>query len=106
VWPPFQENYVWEALQGAVAQAEILNRFGFDTYNWSSRALLRAVALVACGGWLSCNRRRQLGAAYRELPIRNDVLCTGSEQPGKNVGFSDWTHGPGRVRAAPHPCRI
>jgi hypothetical protein len=43
VWPPTKENYVWEALQGAVAQAVMLERAGYDVWSWSDRALLRAV---------------------------------------------------------------
>jgi len=42
-WPPQKENYVWEGLQGAVVQAEVLHRAGYDTWNWSDKALLRAV---------------------------------------------------------------
>jgi hypothetical protein len=42
-WPPPAENYVWEALQGAVAQARMLSRHGYDAFGWSDRAILRAV---------------------------------------------------------------
>jgi PKD repeat protein len=31
-WPPPKEDYVWEALQGAVAQAVILDRAGYDCW--------------------------------------------------------------------------
>ncbi|MEP7191094.1 MAG: discoidin domain-containing protein, partial [Roseiflexaceae bacterium] len=41
-WPPQKENYVWEGLQGAVVQAELLHRAGYDAWNWSDKALLRA----------------------------------------------------------------
>jgi len=40
-WPAPRENYVWEALQGALAQAVILHRAGYDVWNWEDRALLR-----------------------------------------------------------------
>ena len=42
-WPPPKENYVWEALQGALVQAVILNRAGYDTWAWEDQALQRAV---------------------------------------------------------------
>jgi hypothetical protein len=32
-----RRNYVWEALQGAIVEAEILTRFGFDPFNWSNK---------------------------------------------------------------------
>jgi hypothetical protein len=42
VWPAPQENYVWEALQGLLAQAVILHRAGYPVWGWEDRALLRA----------------------------------------------------------------
>lgn len=91
-WPPPKENYTYGALQGVVAQAHILNRAGYDTWNWESRAVLRAlqwlhnVANFAPGGddpWI--------------LPMIDHVYGTnfwnGSPTgPGKNVGWTDWTH--------------
>jgi hypothetical protein len=41
-WPPPQENYVYEALQGALMQAVILERAGYDAFAWEDQALLRA----------------------------------------------------------------
>jgi len=103
VWPPFQENYVWEALQGAVAQAEILNRFGFDTYNWSSRALLRAVAWLHVEDGFPATGDDSWEPHIVNFQYATTFFAPVPSQPGKNVGFSDWTHGPGRVRAAPAP---
>src|SRR6185295_5158219 len=42
-WPAPSENYVWEALQGALAQAVILDRAGYAAFEWQDQALLRAV---------------------------------------------------------------
>ena len=36
------ENYVYEALQGAMVQAVLLTRAGYDAFNWENQALLRA----------------------------------------------------------------
>jgi hypothetical protein len=41
-WPARKENYVYEALQGALVQAYLLNRRGYDAFSWSSKAILRA----------------------------------------------------------------
>jgi hypothetical protein len=41
---PFaHENYVWEALQGAAVQAQLLTRSGYPAWQWQNQALLRAV---------------------------------------------------------------
>jgi hypothetical protein len=99
VWPPPQENYVYEALQGAVAQAVLLERAGYtDVWQWSDRALLRAHV------WL---RDQALYPAQGDdrwqLPLIDRAYGTtfwdgGATTPGKNAGWTDWTH----PRAAQH----
>ena len=92
VWPPCKENYAWEALQGAVVQAQLLHRAGYDSWNWSDKALLRAVT------WLNITNQYP--------PNGDDVYITwiinkayGSTfttvSPvgiGKNMSFTDFTH--------------
>ena len=90
-WPPPKENYVWEALQGALAQAVILSRQGYDTWEWSDQALLRAVtwlygpcAFPAAGDdtWLP-HVINHFYAADFPAPV--------PASPGKNLGWTDWT---------------
>jgi hypothetical protein len=89
-WPPPKENYVWEALQGATVQAELLTRQGYDAWGWQDAALLRAVR------WLH---------EQAEFPAEGDDLWVpwllnhayGTSFPaghstGKNMGFTGWTH--------------
>lgn len=98
-WPPPEANYVWGALQGAVVQAELLSRAGYDSWEWSDRALLRAVqwlhrphfdgrsAFVAAGddAWIPWLVNDAYGSTYP----------AGATSPGKNMGWTDWTHGGG-----------
>jgi hypothetical protein len=92
---PFpQENYVWEALQGAVVQAELLRRAGFPAWEWEDQALYRALRwleleaffpAVGDDAWVPY----LVNAAY------GTSFCThhpGEVQTGKLVGFTDWTH--------------
>ena len=93
-WPPPKENYVYSALQGAVAQAVILRRAGYDVWAWEDKALLRAfrwlydVADYPAEGddtW----QPHVINYYYdTKLPARVP------SKPGKNVGWTDWTHGP------------
>ncbi len=95
VWPPPHENYVYEALQGALAQAVMLHRAGYDVWEWSDRALLRAFRWLndeakfpaeGDDGWQPLVVNRSYGTDFpAAVPAR----------PGKNVGWTDWTHGPG-----------
>lgn len=94
-WPPPRENYVYEALQGALAQAVILARAGHpDVWDWQDKAFLRAFRWLhevadypaeGDDGWQPHLINAIYGSHFpAPLPAR----------PGKNVGFTDWTHGP------------
>jgi hypothetical protein len=92
-WPPCLTNYAWEGLQGALAQAVILGRAGFDVWNWENQAILRAVK------WLYhvANYPAE-GDDTWQPHIINYYYRTNYPAPipartGKNVGFTDWTHG-------------
>lgn len=104
-WPPPKENYVYEALQGAVAQAVLLDRQGYDAWTWGDRAILRAF------DWL--HREADFPARGDDTwmpPIVNDAYGLVGDapgpygarrfpspvpsRPGKAMGFGDWTHAP------------
>jgi Chitobiase/beta-hexosaminidase C-terminal domain/Alginate lyase len=92
IWPPPKENYVWEALQGALAEAVLLHRAGYDVWNWENRALLRAVV------WLHDQDGFPAASDDTWLPhIVNYYYGTSfpapiPSSPGKNAGWTDWTH--------------
>ncbi len=91
-WPASKENYVWEALQGASVQAHMLNRFGYDSWNWSNKALLRAIT------WLYSVDQFPATGDDTFIPwiINNAYGANFSTKPaaiGKNMGFTDWTLG-------------
>lgn len=99
-WPPPKENYAYEALQGALAQAEMLHRAGYDVWEWEDRALLRAFR------WLNEVARYPAEGDDTWQPyLINHHYATRfptvtPSDPGKNVGYTDWTHGPGSRKAA------
>ncbi|MFQ5648617.1 MAG: Ig-like domain-containing protein [bacterium] len=92
-WPPPHENYVYEGLQGALVQAIILWRAGYDVWEWQDKALLRAF------NWLY---------NVADFPAEDDDIwlpyivnhyyhATFStpkpSRPGKNAGWTDWLYG-------------
>ncbi len=92
-WPPPKENYVYEALQGALAQAVILKRAGYDdVFEWQDKALLRAFE------WLHTQASfPAAGDDVWEAHVVNyfydtDFPAAVPARPGKNVGWTDWTH--------------
>lgn len=98
---PCQTNYTWEAMQGVVAQAVLLERRGYDPWRWQKKALGRAA------WWLvhwnqqppeaSVNGSDDRWQAYVLLRVypalaRELVLVTPAPH-GKHVGYTDWTTG-------------
>ena len=88
---------VWGGLQGVVAAAEMLHRAGYPVYEWSDRAVLRAVSWLhdtifeggseyVAGGdnaWTVWIINKRYGSSF---------ATTSPLQEGRMVGYSDWTH--------------
>jgi hypothetical protein len=105
-WPPPQENYVYEALQGAIATAVILSKNGYpDVWEWQDRALLRAYE------WLRYEAQFEPEGDDRwQMPLVDFAYGTrywdgGAVAPGKNIGWTDWTHGGRRNDIVTHAGR-
>lgn len=100
-WPPPKENYVYECLQGALTQAMLLERQGYDVWRWGDRALLRAFT------WLHDQADYPAEGDDTWQPhVVNHVYGTGfpapvPSRPGKGMGFTDWTHGQAGKRPNP-----
>lgn len=99
-WPPPRENYVYEALQGAVAQAVLLERLGYDAWSWGDRAVLRAFR------WLHehADYPAQGDDTWQPHVVNRayqmDFPAPVPSRPGKAVGYADWTHAPARSVSA------
>jgi hypothetical protein len=110
-FPPCATLYPWEALQGAVVQAEMLSRQGYDAWNWQHRALLRAANFLfgldraypqahwwapRGNAWIPWLLNRRYGTRFpAHAPART----------GKGMGYTDWTAGTvpcGRPCSAPN----
>jgi hypothetical protein len=97
--PPMPTSYPWEGLQGAVVEAVVLDRAGYDVFDWSDQAILRAVEFLA-----------RLDQAYPDdgwwavaddtwVPwVVNDTygttFPTDWARLGKAMGWTDWSHDP------------
>ena len=96
-WPPGATSYPWGGLAGAIVQAALLAKQGYPVCEWSDRALVRAYqflrdlqAQVGGGWWIVSDAKWQ--------PWLVNKLCGSSfptvtpTSPGKNMGWTDWTH--------------
>lgn len=91
---PPRGSYPWEALQGALVTGVLLHRAGVVGIGAGRGALARAA------GWLThVNRNPATGDDTWQPWVLNRVAGTSlptteARSPGKNMGWSDWTHGP------------
>jgi hypothetical protein len=95
--PPCHTDYAWEGMQGAMVEAQILARRGFDAFGWQDRALLRAARFLdrldaAYGGWWARQDDEWqpwlINAVYG-----TSFPATSPASPGKIMGWTDWTLG-------------
>jgi hypothetical protein len=100
-FPPCPTLYAWEAMQGAVVQAELLARQGYDAWNWNDQALRRAASFLfdlhtkyGAEAWAAPSGHAWipwlLNARYgTHFPTALPAA------PGKGMGFTDWTDAAG-----------
>jgi hypothetical protein len=94
--PPARTGYPWEALQGAIVQAQLLSRAGYDAWSWQDQAIRRAVQYLydlhrRYGNWWAAGDDLFMpwivNAAYgTTFPTSRPA------RTGKNMGWTDWTH--------------
>lgn len=91
LWPPPRENYVYEGLQGALAQAILLSRAGYDVWSWQDKALLRAFQ------WLheEADYPAVGDDSWQPYVVNHfygtDFPAPSPSRPGKWGGYTDWT---------------
>jgi hypothetical protein len=95
-YPPCPTGYPWEALQGALVQAEILSRQGYDAWQWQDQALRRAVQYLFDldrrygGWWASGDDRWSVWVVNRAYGTQFPAVSPAGA--GKIMGWTDWTH--------------
>jgi hypothetical protein len=94
-WPPIETGYPWTALQGAVVQAELLHRAGYPAWEWGDQALLRAVHFLYDIGWEAEGNDQWLPWLINHTYGTTFPTVTPA-RPGKNMGWTDWTHSESR----------
>ena len=91
-WPPPKENYVWEGLQGAVVQAVLLKRAGYDVFNWENQALRRAVQWLHSQANFPASGEDTWNPHLINYYYGTNFPAPVPTSPGKNMGWTDWTH--------------
>lgn len=95
-WPPCHTGYPWGAMEGALIQAQLLSRAGYDSWAWSDYALMRAARFLqeldhSFGGWWAS------GDDTWQPWLLNRVYGTGFpavlDRPGKSMAWAAWVFG-------------
>lgn len=89
-WPPTPTGYPWEALQGAVTQAELLSRAGYPAWSWQNNAILRSVKFLYSINWPAVSDDEwQIWLINRAYGT--NYATNAKASPGKNIGWTSWT---------------
>jgi hypothetical protein len=91
-WPPPRENYVYESLQGTIVQAAILDRAGYPAFTWQDRAVLRAFRWLQDQASYPAAGDDEWQMHVVNFFYRANLPAPIPARPGKNMGFTDWTH--------------
>jgi hypothetical protein len=78
-----------------MVQAEILERAGYPAWEWEDRALLRAVQFLHGIQW-EATRDDTWQVWLVNYRCGTSHAAAEKTRPGKNMGWTDWTHGNGR----------
>lgn len=89
-WPPVATGYPWESLQGAVTQAQILHRAGYDCWQWQDQALLRAVRFLYGIGWNATGDDAWVPWLI-DARYGTHFATQARAGPGKVMGWTAWT---------------
>ncbi len=94
-WPPPCENYVHGALQGTLISAHLLRRAGYDSWNWSNRAILRSYQ------WLYSTADSKKACPATGDDTSSPYIVNRAYGPlfpvtfpaskGKSMAWTDWT---------------
>ncbi|MBL8957301.1 MAG: discoidin domain-containing protein [Myxococcaceae bacterium] len=95
-WPAPKEGYTWEALQGTVVAAVVLDRAGLLPLTASDSAVLRAVQWHYrpnfTGGTTFPAEGDDTWIPWVVNKVYGVSLPTSPASSGKNMGWTDWTH--------------
>jgi hypothetical protein len=86
---PSPTGYACGGMTGAVAGAWILHRAGYPAFEWSDRALLRAMRFLERIGW-KCTGDDAGMVATINFVYGTNYAVEGTT-PGKNYGWQQWT---------------
>src|SRR5262245_37595600 len=99
-WPPSRVNYVYECLQGIICSAVVLDRAGYDVWNWQNQGILRAfkwlerTTFVEGPGFPATGDDKFQPWVINHFYPGANLAASSPAGSGKNFGWTDWIYGP------------
>lgn len=99
-WPPSPTSYPWELMQGAVVEAELLQRAGYPAWSWQNKALLRAAKFLYNRARWPADSNDDWQPWLLDYRYGTSFRASGKTHIGKNFAWTDWLYGR-RVKGSP-----
>jgi hypothetical protein len=92
-YPPPQEKYQWEAMQGIVTQATLLDNAGYDSvWTWSDAAIRRAVNFLYVYANYPAPGDNNFLTYLIDAGLGTQTSTGVDARSGQSIGYTDWTH--------------
>ena len=91
--PAPKENYQWEAMQGIVTQATLLNAAGYtDVWDWSDAAILRATKFLYEQANFPAESDDSFVVFLIDAHLGTNYAGGEKANMGKSMAYTDYTH--------------
>lgn len=91
--PAPQENYQWEAMQGIVTQATLLQAAGYtDVWNWSDAAIQRAIRFLYEQARFPAEADDTVTLFLIDAALGTTLSAGEKAGNGKSIRYTDFTH--------------
>jgi len=109
-YPPPKEKYQWEAMQGIVTQATLLDNAGYhDVWTWSDAAIRRAVHFLYVVDDYPAPGDNNFLTYLIDAGLGTNTSAGVDARSGQSIGYTDWTHvrplPPGEAATVGRPAR-
>lgn len=92
-YPPPKEKYQWEAMQGIVTQATLLDAAGYDdVWQWSDAAIRRAVLYLDVHADYPADGNNNFVTYLIDRGLGMHTSVGVDARSGQSIGYTDWTH--------------
>ncbi len=92
-YPPPPEKYQWEAMQGIVTQATLLDAAGYDdVWQWSDAAIRRAVNYLYVHADYPASGNNNFLTYLIDRGLGMNTSAGVDARSGQSIGYTDWTH--------------